>query len=241
MLTASGPGLLKTWYLGPDGSFRTGALLPPAKENETFIDHCWLPLMIGGAMHKMVALTDPDSAIADGAGFGLGGLGGMGSAASVASGPSASLGGSSLAGTALLGQGQGQQAGQTGGAGKKQTVFIFEGSDVSNSGNTVTAPINMELKQTLSLRLDHGSAGLLQASASASNSLAGSGFGYSAPRLEAIVPTTKGFILVGGNGHLAMYERIDDKREPYVETKRVSLGDLRVCYATICPSGVLID
>jgi hypothetical protein len=27
-----------------------------------FIDHCWLPPMIAGLTHKMVAITDPESA-----------------------------------------------------------------------------------------------------------------------------------------------------------------------------------
>lgn len=62
MLTTSGLGVLKSWFLGPDGAFRPVAMLPVAKESENFIDHCWLSVMIGGLPHKMVALTDPDSA-----------------------------------------------------------------------------------------------------------------------------------------------------------------------------------
>ena len=61
MLTTSGPGILKSWFIGPDGQFRSTPLLPPIKESENFIDHCWLHLMIGGAIHKMVAITDPDT------------------------------------------------------------------------------------------------------------------------------------------------------------------------------------
>lgn len=62
MLTTSGLGVLKSWFLGPDGAFRPVAMLPVAKESENFIDHCWMSVMIGGLAHKMVALTDPDSA-----------------------------------------------------------------------------------------------------------------------------------------------------------------------------------
>ena len=62
MLTTSGPGVLKSWFIGPDGAFRPSVLLPAAKESENFIDHCWLNLMSPGLSHKMVALTDPDSA-----------------------------------------------------------------------------------------------------------------------------------------------------------------------------------
>ena len=54
--------------------------------------------------------------------------------------------------------------------------------------------------------------------------------------MEAIVPTSKGFMLVGGNGFLAVYERTDDKREPYIETKRLNLGALRLNYAAVFPS-----
>ena len=56
------------------------------------------------------------------------------------------------------------------------------------------------------------------------------------PRIESVVPTTKGFMLIGGNGFVAIYERIDDKREPYIETKRLSLGNLQLCYAAVFPS-----
>lgn len=62
MLTTSGPGVLKSWFIGSDGVFRPSALLPAAKEYENFIDHCWLNLMSPGLTHKLVALTDPDSA-----------------------------------------------------------------------------------------------------------------------------------------------------------------------------------
>jgi hypothetical protein len=62
MVTTSGPGVLKSWFIGPDGAFRPSALLPATKESENFIDHCWLNQMTPGLSHKMVALTDPDSA-----------------------------------------------------------------------------------------------------------------------------------------------------------------------------------
>ena len=60
MLTTSGIGMLRCWFVGTDGNLRSGALLPPAKETDAFIDHVWLPSMIGGLPHKMVVLTDPD-------------------------------------------------------------------------------------------------------------------------------------------------------------------------------------
>ena len=62
MLTTSGPGHLKSWFLGPDGYFRPSILLQNTKENENFTDHCWLNSVPGGLPYKMIALTDPDSA-----------------------------------------------------------------------------------------------------------------------------------------------------------------------------------
>lgn len=41
---------------------------------------------------------------------------------------------------------------------------------------------------------------------------------------------------MGGNGYLAVYERIDGKKEPYIETKRLNLGALRLNYAAVFPS-----
>ena len=43
-------------------------------------------------------------------------------------------------------------------------------------------------------------------------------------------------MLVGGNGFLAVYERTDDKREPYIETKRLNLGALRLNSAAVFSS-----
>ena len=48
----------------------------------------------------------------------------------------------------------------------------------------------------------------------------------------------QGFMLVGGNGFIAVYERVDDKKEPYIETKRLALGALQLKYAAVFPSEV---
>ena len=37
---------------------------------------------------------------------------------------------------------------------KKQSIFIFEGSDSAPSGNSVSAPISLDLKQTISIRVE---------------------------------------------------------------------------------------
>jgi hypothetical protein len=58
MLNTSGPGVLKSWFIGPDGTFKSSGLLPLAKESEIFVDHCWLPPMIAGLTHKVIYLQD---------------------------------------------------------------------------------------------------------------------------------------------------------------------------------------
>ena len=42
-ITVSGPQYLKCWSLGSDGTLRASSLLSSTKENETFVDHRWLP------------------------------------------------------------------------------------------------------------------------------------------------------------------------------------------------------
>ena len=42
--------------------------------------------------------------------------------------------------------------------------------------------------------------------------------------IERLVSSSKFFLLVGSNGTLITYERSDDKHEPYIESRRLSLG-----------------
>ena len=42
-------------------------------------------------------------------------------------------------------------------------------------------------------------------------------------------------MLVGGVGLIIMYERIDDKKEPFIETKRIQLGNSRLHFVAIFP------
>ena len=59
MLTTSGPGILKNWFVTPDGFLKSGNFLPHPKEStENFMDHVWLPVSLGN--QRMIALTDPD-------------------------------------------------------------------------------------------------------------------------------------------------------------------------------------
>lgn len=100
---------------------------------------------------------------------------------------------------------------------RKQLVHIFEGVDVvAPNGSTLAssglAPIAMELKQTLSLRLELNC------------------------KIEKIVLYSKSFMLAGSMGLICQYERSDDKHEPYIESRRISLGDLHIKMATVYPS-----
>jgi hypothetical protein len=99
---------------------------------------------------------------------------------------------------------------------RKQCIYIFEGSDNnhSNSSGSIAPiiPILMELKQTIALKLDPGT------------------------RIERIIPNSKAFLVVGNGGLIAMYERTDDKHDPYIESKRFTLNDLHIVGATVYPS-----
>lgn len=162
MLTSSGPGVLKSWFLGPDGTFRSTSILPTAKENENFIDHCWLPQGgpqggQGSAVHRMVALTGYDSystaqktpsfnhGVSDSstgdnrAGMIMNGVGNS------ICGSSSSSSSSSFSSTqrSFL-------------SSRMQNIFIFEGADapITNNNNLVAPAINLELKQVLHVRVD---------------------------------------------------------------------------------------
>eukprot|EP01038_Epipyxis_sp_PR26KG_P006221 gene6221-8573_t len=102
--------------------------------------------------------------------------------------------------------------------GRKQFIYIFEGQDVvvPNSANSAAAagiaPITMELKQTVALKLEFGA------------------------KMEKIVPSLKAFMLVGTMGLVCQYERTDEKNDPYIESRRISLGDIHLVGGTVYPS-----
>lgn len=130
MLSSSGPNSLKSWFLGADGSFKTGPFLPPNKENEQFVDHVWLP-SAGGVVHRMVALCDDNSNMG-------------GSTGSVAlSSEHGSVGG-----------GSGGQPAAIVSSFRKQLVIIFEGGDSTGSSGSGQAPVTMELRQSMVVRID---------------------------------------------------------------------------------------
>lgn len=100
---------------------------------------------------------------------------------------------------------------------RKQNVYIFEGRETPHSSNLGTPsapamPIGLELKQTLVLKLELGC------------------------KVEKIITSPKVFMLVGNFGLVATYERTDDKHDPYIETRRISLGDKHLIGGSIYPS-----
>ena len=178
MLTTSGPSLLKCWYVSGDGTFKTANLLPPARENENFIEHLWLPSSNG--VHKMLVLTQVESdghvPVAPGTAYGA---------------PPTPK--------------------------SKQSVMILEGANAHGGGgggaHSTSPPIAMELRQTLNLKMQGEEA-----------------------MLTGFSPTSKGFVVVGSCGFVSYYERTDDRREPYIEVRHLTLGALFLSGVSLLPS-----
>jgi hypothetical protein len=164
MLTTSGRGVMKSWYLGTDG-LKFGHLLQANREQENFLDHVWLPSG-GTTTYRMVALGDLSDEVIHNA---------VQDANAVVS--------------------------------KKQNILIFEGTDTANTQSTTSAPISLELKQTIAVKIRTVDPTSLMG-------LSQNGFGNEPsfasihlPKVEAIIPSSKGFILVGGSGFVATFER----------------------------------
>ena len=101
---------------------------------------------------------------------------------------------------------------------RKQNIYIFEGREPTVHNNNIgtpsapAMPILLELKQTLNIKLELGC------------------------KIEKILSSMKFFMLVGSFGLIATYERTDDKHDPYIETRRISLGDKHLIGGCIYPS-----
>ncbi|RYG67045.1 hypothetical protein EON64_08320 [archaeon] len=93
---------------------------------------------------------------------------------------------------------------------RKQAIYIFEGVD--NEVPSSNLPLLMEMRQTIQLKLDQGC------------------------RVEKLVPSLKAFSVVGMGGYFAAFERTDDKAEPYVESRRLALGDKHLIGGCVYPS-----
>jgi hypothetical protein len=226
---------------------RNAHLLPANRESESFIDHVWLP-PVGGVIHRVVALcdfNDPHAAVNAAAGTqqNIGSVGFGGSTDHVGS----------------------QSSSYFVSLSRRQHVFILEGQDVANQSSLTSAPINLEFRQYISVKINdtpsqqhqqaHGTRRASELVAVPSGATTPSQHSHSQslhtqsdnnltnpnanmmmfdiPRIECLLPTSKGFILMGGSGFLAMYERAVDKRENFVETRRLCLGDMCIIGATL--------
>ena len=96
---------------------------------------------------------------------------------------------------------------------RRQILTILEGVDHVASSGTMDqktkiqgTPIILEQRQSIVLKL-------LKAHTNDSE-------------LTAVCRSQKGFVVVGNYGHISFYERTDDKREPYIEVRFLSLGEL---------------
>eukprot|EP01036_Dinobryon_divergens_P027908 gene27908-36765_t len=90
---------------------------------------------------------------------------------------------------------------------RRQNVYIFEGSDSETKG------------------VSSSSAGKVSVPSPICNT-----------HIERLVSSSKFFLLVGSNGTIITFERSDDKHEPYIESRRLSLGDVHIIGATVYPT-----
>ena len=106
---------------------------------------------------------------------------------------------------------------------RRQYLNIFEGRDqVSTKDQTGTskgpmgAPILLECRQTVCLKLN----GLEEED-----------------QFSCVASTQKGFCIGSTFGQMSFYERTDDKREPYIEVRSISLGpEHDICGINLLPS-----
>ena len=92
----------------------------------------------------------------------------------------------------------------------KQSLFLFEGIELPLG--TAGPPISLELKNTIILKPEPNC------------------------RVTTVVASNKGFICGGSQGFVMVFERTDDKREPYQEVRRIILGDFTIIGLTLVPS-----
>lgn len=93
----------------------------------------------------------------------------------------------------------------------------------------MSPPVNLELRQTIVIKNPNpvfGGGSIMSGLAGGPSNTGLSMLGPQGLRIESFTPCGKGFLVVGSNGHCAIYDRTDEKRDPYVEVKRFTLGSL---------------
>lgn len=109
---------------------------------------------------------------------------------------------------------------------RKQNVYIFEGCENSSSDKNkknmtshkqgVSTPnfsFNLELRQTIQLK-----------------------FESPLVKINKIIPSSKAFILIGSLGRVCIYEKTEEKHEPFIESRRLILNDMNFINGSIYPS-----
>jgi len=94
---------------------------------------------------------------------------------------------------------------------RRQNVYVFEGPD--SPPGTVGPPISLEFRQTVNPRFETPNASI-----------------------EGLAVFSKGFCLYGKEGFVAIYEKCDDKREPYYEVRSMCLEVTNFIGGAVLPS-----
>ena len=129
----------------------------------------------------------------------------------------------------------------------RQNVFVLEGENLLNTNSLTTAPVQLELRQVITIKqhdlsgpathrpdkhpsalVPHSQSGGRNASIASVTAVPTEPVSAEAPRIEALMATTRGFMITGGNGFVALFERALDKRESFIEVRRLFLGDLNI-------------
>lgn len=96
---------------------------------------------------------------------------------------------------------------------RTQIVYVFEGTEGTTSVGTV--PIMLDNRQTLILKID-------------------TDIGC---RINALIPSAKGFCCVGARGYLSFYDRTEDLSDPYVESRLLLVdADEDIISGSVVPS-----
>ena len=104
---------------------------------------------------------------------------------------------------------------------KRQYLYIFEGTETITAAGIPTS--SFDLHQTINLR----GTNLNQQNSISSPMYSSSNSNLdSNPKIEAIGGTEKGFVLVGENGYISIYEKTIEKKDSFMEVRRLSLGDV---------------
>jgi WD40 repeat protein len=87
---------------------------------------------------------------------------------------------------------------------KRQLVYIFAGNQTDNI-------VVLEIIQVITVKGNSNQQGFSDSSG---------------PKVENIIATDKGFVLIGNTGFIAIYEHTLEEKDPFTEVRRLCLGDV---------------